>query len=781
MQRHSPLVIPLVLIIAVFTSSPAHAQHDDAPFAPPAEAIDVELLEPAMETAARNAIASILARIQVNEGLVVPLVESSRRGAAVRSEELTVRYRKETRVVKRPIRKKVGERQVRHPITDEYGNITGYRTSTVPIYKVVGYKEEKVEMLVRDDKGPIVRTYTRQFYDREPIWHVPTGTLGVNGMGLYVLRHAGLTAEADQLAEQLRGVLIRTGLPDGTWDLAWLVAGFSGMDGLGAQKMHGRLVSKLIDGQIRDRGPAQGLWAPLCIHHQATAGYLALETKLYAELQRVERLIKQQRKPDPRLEKERKRVDDLLHAVRLSLDDTATQGNAYTAYDRIYQIRNDVFLSGLPYFFYTHQLADIDSTYLATWALAEAKSHHALPQRTARRSIMRQMPAPPEDTSKTLRQASETLIELMQEGGRWPEANRIVPNKAYNNIPDLQVGNIGPQQVPNPLLERETWRSNLRGHAALLSVSSAMGKSVDKADENIAAARGTSTVITNQLLSNDAFWIANGKRGRRFFNTRGVPSFHVYNGIQHSLEDLTRKEVRDELFKMPERTLDQLPAGYRCEPYSLLTSIATIYGPRESESKGQAEKADLFDRVAYQLLIEQGSDGQWRHSGFGAEIPSSVYAYQLQFYIEQSFARAKSRKERGLPPAGNINVSFPGTMLNLAESIGGMRRVEFAHTYATLAATAYLLERLEGPIDMTDATILTPELIERLNPIAEEIEEPAEEPDPQEGDAPEQKNEEKEEVPPPLTADEAARSVIRVNEHLDKLIDSVRSAVGRGS
>ncbi|MCG8508053.1 MAG: hypothetical protein MI741_02385, partial [Rhodospirillales bacterium] len=75
---------------------------------PPAEAIDVELLQPAMKTAVRNGIASILARTELNEGLVIPFADSSERGSVVRTEKVTQRYR--WAMKDEPLREKIGER-----------------------------------------------------------------------------------------------------------------------------------------------------------------------------------------------------------------------------------------------------------------------------------------------------------------------------------------------------------------------------------------------------------------------------------------------------------------------------------------------------------------------------------------------------------------------------------------------------------------------------------------------------------------------------------------------
>jgi len=230
---------------------------------PPARAIDQTLLQAAASEAVRNGVATLLARQQAQDNATNLIWPPITRRKIVDYKQVERRYSYNT--FKQPIYE-YQYRQVLRPKKDSYGNITGYRKVKVRAgRRQVGIKE--VKHLVPDKDGPITKTHRMPVYGDDGPDFVPRGWWAVNGMALYVLCQAEMRehfATTDH-ANALAGYVRRYGLPDHTFDLAWLVAGFGVLQNDQYNELLERLTSKLVDGQIRE-GDAAGMWGPVSIH-----------------------------------------------------------------------------------------------------------------------------------------------------------------------------------------------------------------------------------------------------------------------------------------------------------------------------------------------------------------------------------------------------------------------------------------------------------------------------------------------------------------------------------
>ena len=107
-----------------------------------------------------------------------------------------------------------------------------------------------------------MRTEKRAVYGRGGPNMMPRGWFAVNAMGLSALHKAGFGKRRDVevFALNLMWICDRVGIPDNTYDLAWLVIAYSQLpqDSYGAFTQR---IIKLLDGQSPGRkGQGSGLW-----------------------------------------------------------------------------------------------------------------------------------------------------------------------------------------------------------------------------------------------------------------------------------------------------------------------------------------------------------------------------------------------------------------------------------------------------------------------------------------------------------------------------------------
>lgn len=693
-RLHGTWIVALLLMtcvgpaaLAARPSQPGEAV-PEAMHHPPAAAIDVAALDAAATEAFRQGLASLLARQQApanDTGLVFPPIS---RRQVIDHEEVQVRYR--WKVVKIPVYKyEYEERLV--PVKDEYGNVTGYEKRRVrKSRRQVGLKQER--RLVRDPQGDVVRTHRRPIYGEGGPDIVPRGFFGTNAMALYVLSRAGLEADpaTGQLATALADHVEQKGIPDHTWDLAWLVAAYANYPYGEFDGLLERMTGKLIDGQIRQGQPA-GLWGPVSIHYDLLARYFLIEIKLRQELtklqQQLEALGDDEQKARQRaiLQRQIRKLDEVLSEVLQGLEDATVQGRQLLKVTREFRPTEEYGLAGLPYYIYNRLVADIDDTSMAVFALAQVDRHRKLPAVTGRVEPAGHRLSPPEKTAPTIARALKAVAEAQQKHGGWTETNRIDVNRAFDRYRELGLNDVPWRGKLPELASLETLRSNLNGAAALVSLLQLQG---DRVRPNDQRALDNAIARFKQLLDIALDLPLTTDREQM-----------VYHGQEDPIDELIKAKGRLPAVEQQIRTPADLPVGYRAGWFELLRAAAVVMdSPAVPED---AQLADQHTRLRYRLVISQAEDGQWHGTSRGIGATSGTVAAEL---MEQAQNRAEHYALR--PDAKkHWRASRQTRWLYMTSS----RFNELPeHLYPTLASLVYLVDDVEGPVALEDLAILPP-------------------------------------------------------------------------
>ncbi|MFO7870674.1 MAG: hypothetical protein R6V03_04490 [Kiritimatiellia bacterium] len=349
--------------------------------------------------------------------------------------------------------------------------------------KQVGTK--KVTRLVRDPKGTIKKVHKRHKREYADFW--PEGFLGQNAMVLLTLLKCGIPEDDERLGEFIRSLesaVIGYPPPDTTWDLAWLAAAFSNLQSPEYDRTRRRLLSKLIDGQIL-RGRGRGLWGPVSINNEMLAKVMEYNREIMSKAEGVGEKMEQE-------------LQNALEHIADVARNTAQQGLRYSDLNQHYLLglndymaeASDVFVEGLPYYFYVESFADLQSTATALYALNEAAVHDKLPAETIRpeesRRSRRSWP-PAEKTDAVLARCASAITTLPSTGGSWTEANIQQECHDYRKLDLGLVPDFKAIDLPNPAGAAGT----ARACAALLRLCRAVGikKMSYRYGKDIAAAR----------------------------------------------------------------------------------------------------------------------------------------------------------------------------------------------------------------------------------------------------------------------------------------------------
>jgi hypothetical protein len=261
-------LLPITVIAALGLFAPAargQTKQEEAEClaAPAADQIGAEFLAPAVRQAVANGVATLMARMTAegnDHGLAFPQSQTFKVIEFVEVPAKRVQ-------VEHPVWEMV-EVEVVEPVL-ESGQPTG-RFAKVK-RKVPGKKigTRTVDQLVPDPNGSETMKRPKYGPGGPAAWAV--NLPGLNGMALYVLAKAGLgqhpatVKHAAALAEHATEYI---GLPDSTFDVAWMAAGFAALGPDSPhEKVAQRLIAKLIDGQIREKGDLEGLWGPVCVNY----------------------------------------------------------------------------------------------------------------------------------------------------------------------------------------------------------------------------------------------------------------------------------------------------------------------------------------------------------------------------------------------------------------------------------------------------------------------------------------------------------------------------------
>ncbi|MBA4387742.1 MAG: hypothetical protein C0404_07160 [Verrucomicrobia bacterium] len=451
------------------------------------------------------------------EGWFVP---PERQRKAVGSKDVEVRFTRKTvdvpeyemKKVEVWVSRKAGESVDAAAVREK---VTTYESTG---RKIGSHKEER---LIADPKGEIVKTQKQPIMGPggPDIWYY--GYYGDNAMVIHAMLKAGvdpadpvLTAPADKLKE----LFTNYGLPDGTWDLAWLAAAFSGMGG-DYTNMAVKAAAKLVDGQIRT-GPAAGLWGPVCVNTRLVAAMMDGKQdldELYLKLTRAA----QAKKANPK-EKEKDKADPnaILAQIRQISDkyNEVSMLCFYTDHKRLQsriplgklegQDMYQLSVPGLTQYIFNQNAADMGSTAVALYALRVVKEKGFLPEMLARPLDPKGKPfLAAEQSRAVLSKAAATILQSQLKNGGWTELNIHQAVADFNSMKGLSGV---PGKGAFPALESPTnFCSSAQGMSALVNLKALVGKEVDQAG-NVKMAADYLGQLHQQLQGNSATNLTGG-------------------------------------------------------------------------------------------------------------------------------------------------------------------------------------------------------------------------------------------------------------------------------
>ncbi len=689
---------------------------------PPAERIPVAEMQPAIEGAVSAGVASILARILAegnDSGLAYPPAMTRK---AIGTKSVPARRVTYTEPV---IEWEYAQVEQVVPETSAGQPTGGFvkRKVSVPVRsKQVGTRTG--EHLVPDPNG----TETMEVNEYGPggpdIYAANID--GLNAMALFTLIRAGHPHHeaAERLAQSLADKLGTYGIPDATFDVAWLAAAFAC---LGKDSRHAawteKLVSKLIDGQIREKGEPRGLWGPVCINYPYFAKLFEMQGQLHHHLHEevpkmLERVPPQQREQLIRQAQEIRRA---YFAFLEAYSATSSQGTRMMDITRPWLADERSRLAGLPYYIYNRVVADIESTAVALFALAEAEKAGMLPAETDRVAIRGRKVHPPEKTEAALKLAGERLGAVIGQDGSCRALTFQATNTAFDKsklpIPGLPWKGKWP-----PLVDLETAVTCVHGLIAIDMLTAASPQAAKPVADKLPPTRDRVLAIAQRWYDESAV----GTTARWFAPFDQLVVTHGELAKSGALPVPEAKPL----------AVTDLPWGGRLAEYGLLPGFAR--GFADVPAKDLLEQP-LYRKLAYRLLGLQDANGQW------TSRPGHVSSAAAVLMMAQ-YAEAMHQNYQAIAPQDPKRVnSYYELMYSNFESNDDNQG------YATLASLLFLLPAIEGPVKLGGVPILPP-------PAA-----PAEEADPA-----------KPQPPPPATA--AARGVERPNPTRAAVYEAVLAA-----
>jgi len=474
--------------------------------------ISREALDSAIRASLKSAVQFFADRAEKDPGerWVVP---PRRQRKIVDRKTVTIRYREETKVIDAPIYKYEYETyEITVPVKQgsETGAAVTYRKEQrrrVKSRTQTGTEKKKITHHVRDDAGSIERKHVKPVYGPggPDVWG--HDVLGQNAMVLYALRVAGVGPQetpAVQLAENLSEFVKHYGMPDTTWDLAWLTAAFSTMPTNRYAATTEKLASKLMDGQILD-GTARGLWGPSCINTPLLADMATRLQRLGAAIPEAKKRAQSGSIEATRmLDKAEGEYRDTLREIkRVALG--AMAGNKIEVHVNVEsRMGEKALVQGLIDYIYNQRSADIESTALALFALRKASDRKILPQKLWRPSTPIRAELRQNATARVvLSRAIHALVGTQRQDSGWSQLNWHQPVTEFARLTTFP--GLPPAKVQFPRLKSDqNLLSNAQGFTALLNAGHAIGFSDlirrygDKVDAGLAYYRQLSEQLLNE-------------------------------------------------------------------------------------------------------------------------------------------------------------------------------------------------------------------------------------------------------------------------------------------
>lgn len=296
------------------------------------------------------------------------------------------------------------------------------------------------------------------------------GHLGNNALALTALLRCGVP-ETDPavagIAAKLHQYVTQWGVPDATWDAAWLAAAFANLRAETFEETRSRLLMRILDAQLTENS-AKGMWGPLCIDTKLLDDLLAYEKSLAGGEDEAVRSA-----PPAKVAQTLEALTNFYprvtqQALRFR---KATRSLIFTDKDG-----GTVRTEGLPYAPYNQVFADLESTALAVLALSEAARNGHMPTQTARPTSLTGRPIAPSERSITaLGRAADAIAARARDNGQWDACNlhgQTGPFSAYD-------GGAFVKELTVDLASEVTFGDTAAAFSALLKAARAAGPDSD--------------------------------------------------------------------------------------------------------------------------------------------------------------------------------------------------------------------------------------------------------------------------------------------------------------
>ena len=640
MYPHSSTPRLLMLLIGGLATVLCAAPVTPLPPIPPSTQIDADNLNLATRAAIVCGTRYLLSDIETNEtGYLVPPLILKKIKEYQEKIPIELHYKKVTVPIKKPVYEKY---ETMGTFKEGQSVDATRKIQKLTKQRIIGWEDtgKTEERLVLDPNGPIVQQrfqYKNPVYENKITW--PHNFLGLNAMALYAILKGGAADQNGPVKTAIRTLdsdLSLRGIPDTTFDLAWLVAAFSLVKDKEFYANRDRMISKLLDGQIVE-APGRGLWGPVSIRTDLLAAMIAQERNLADRWDKAK--VKLKELPD-----NKSRIKSVQDA-EAAFKGFQTQYKSITQHGLRFEActeplviglstEDTVILPGLPFYFYTQNLGDMENTALALFALREAAANNCLPKAVWRPLGATQSPVlQPETPDIILARAANAIATREKPDGSWDQCNvhQTITAFAPLGFPPLAASEVF--NLPSSV----TSLSSLQGFNALACVGQIVGmkKFADKFKNNIdRASENRQKIAESYVAANPAT-----------FGPTGL--------------------------------------GHPFDLFQQLTTIHRLPGSLEEERR------DLWAQIAVQVLNLQKDDGGWNTAD--VSTPSSSL---LEFRVccaedNRSIHNERSiRKKEKIRDLATFRRNFLNQRLNQMDG----------RAYSTASAMIFLLGGLRDPI-----------------------------------------------------------------------------------
>lgn len=682
MLRPDGLVVAIAVLVVVGPLSPAargqnKKEQAELLAAPAADAIAAEFLEPAVRQAVANGVATLVARMTAegnDSGLAFPPVQTSKL-----IDVVEVPAKRVTRTY--PVYEhEYAEVEKIVPVMQS-GQPTGRFTKVKQRVVVKSRQVDKktVERLVPDKDGTEKMKMGKYGPGGPAAW---TANLpGINGMALYVLAKAGLAKHpatvkhAAALAAHANDAL---GLPDNTFDVAWMAAGFAA---LGPDSTHGkvarRLIGKLVDGQVREKGDLDGLWGPVCVNYGYYGKLMAVGQTVRQELD--VNIPKKMEKASPVEQRQLVAMGQEMKAFANTYDrahrDVFRAGTRMLEIQAGYGIDDWNHVPGLPFNAYQWVVTDVESTDAATFALVVAKQAGLLPRETDRLAVRGKKIHPPVKTDAVITAAAKRMaVAIGDEGGATALA-LVAKNTGYDKTGFPAPSFASPDAMPT-MFDVETACTTLAAQETIESLVAIDPKTEDQLADARKRVRERANAIAARWYAESANPAAKAWKG-------------MYADMKVSHADLA-KSAALEPPAAPDAAVESLSWGPSGCLYRIVPDFRGLFtGVAAKERFGN----DLFRRIAYRLVALQDQNGQW-------SAGSSLLLSTANESLAMGRMAAKWHASLSRDPPVKIPVRDPVSYTAMLASWSD------SATFPTLASLLFLVEAIDGTVSLDGIEIL---------------------------------------------------------------------------